>query len=81
MLPVPSLQIMPALYKYMYVSQIILLLLCFYIFSWGDHCGQVESNCKEDDTGKSPATVRTPYGLGEQEWQKGLEAYAKKFGS
>lgn len=55
--------------------------LCAYIFSWGDHCGQVEQNCKEEDTGKSPATLRTPYGLGEQEWRKGLEAYAKKFGS
>jgi hypothetical protein len=59
------------------------VVVCFSLrdFSWGDHCGQVEQNCKEEDTGKSPATLRTPYGLGEQEWRKGLEVYAKKFGS
>ena len=49
--------------------------------NWGDHCGQVERGCKEEDTGLGPATVRTPNGLGEREWRLGLEKYAKKFGS
>lgn len=45
--------------------------------NWGDHCGMVASGCRESDTGVGPATVRTPYGLGEKEWQTGLETYAK----
>ena len=45
--------------------------------NWGDHCGAVASGCKEADTGVGPATVRTPYGLGEKEWKLGLETYAK----
>jgi len=44
---------------------------------WGDHCGMVEANCKEDDTGVGPATVRTPNGLREKEWRQGLEVYAE----
>jgi magnesium-dependent phosphatase 1 len=43
---------------------------------WGDHCGMVEANCKEEDSGVGPATVRTPNGLREQEWRQGLEVYA-----
>lgn len=46
--------------------------------NWGDHCGMVVNGCKEPDTGRGPATVRTPYGLGIKEWQAGLEAYAKQ---
>jgi magnesium-dependent phosphatase 1 len=45
--------------------------------NWGDHCGMVAKGCKEADTGMGPATVRTPRGLGEKEWQLGLETYAK----
>lgn len=43
--------------------------------NWGDHCGMVAAACKEEDTGKGPATVRTPYGLGEKEWREGLKVY------
>lgn len=55
---------------------------CFSILTdcnWGDHCGQVERACKERETGRGPVTVRTPYGLGVDEWAEGLEKYAKKF--
>jgi len=45
--------------------------------NWGDHCGQVERACKESDTKKGPTTVRTPFGLGPDEWATGLEKYAK----
>jgi magnesium-dependent phosphatase 1 len=44
--------------------------------NWGDHCSMVAQNCKEADTGKGPVTVRTPRGLGEREWRKGLKLYA-----
>lgn len=47
--------------------------------NWGDHCGMVEQFCKEEN-GKSPATVRTPRGLGENEWRQGLKVYAQKNG-
>lgn len=46
---------------------------------WGDHCGQVERACKERNTGLGPVTIRTPYGLGVEEWAEGLEKYAKLF--
>jgi len=46
--------------------------------NWGDHCGMVAANCKEEDTGLGPATVRTPRGLGESEWRKGLQIFAEK---
>ena len=46
--------------------------------NWGDHCGMVEQNCREEDSGKGPATVRTPKGLGEKEWRLGLQVYAEK---
>ena len=46
--------------------------------NWGDHCGMVEQNCKEQDNGKSPVTVRTPRGLGENEWRQGLKKYAER---
>lgn len=43
---------------------------------WGDHCGIVAAGCRESDTGMGPATVRTPNGLGEKEWLKGIKVYA-----
>lgn len=46
--------------------------------NWADHCGMVERNCKEKDSGKGPATVRTPYGLGEKDFRKGLKVYATR---
>ena len=42
----------------------------------GDHCAMVASGCKEEQSGKGVVTVRTPRGLGEAEWRRGLEAYA-----
>lgn len=47
--------------------------------NWGDHCAMVEENCKEGDSGLGPVTVRTPYGLGEKEFRKGLKAYAQRY--
>jgi len=46
---------------------------------WGDHCGQVERACTEQETGRGPVTVRTPLGLGMEEWAEGLEKYAEKY--
>jgi magnesium-dependent phosphatase 1 len=46
--------------------------------NWGDHCGMVASQCKEPDSNQGPATVRTPNGLRVQDWEKGLEVYAKQ---
>lgn len=40
----------------------------------------VEQNCKEEDNGKGPVTVRTPNGLGESEWRRGLKLYAERNG-
>ena len=51
--------------------------------NWGDHCGNVQNRCKEPDSNTGPAIHRTPYGLREADWQKGLENYAaqaKKLG-
>jgi magnesium-dependent phosphatase 1 len=41
--------------------------------NWGDHCGKVARACK--DNGKSVVTHRTPNGLREADWRKGLELY------
>merc|ERR1719203_1131758 len=46
---------------------------------WGDHCGQVERACTESVTGRGPITIRTPLGLGVDEWAEGLEKYASKY--
>ena len=43
--------------------------------NWGDHCGQVAGRCKEAD-GRGVVTMRTPHGLGVDEFRRGLEAYA-----
>eukprot|EP00439_Symbiodinium_sp_Y106_P006531 s4461_g1.t1 len=42
---------------------------------WGDHCGMVAQACRETN-GKGVVTVRTPSGLGEREWDRGLTMYA-----
>mmetsp|Transcript_41092 Transcript_41092/g.85558 ORF Transcript_41092/g.85558 Transcript_41092/m.85558 type:complete len:196 (-) Transcript_41092:1284-1871(-) len=44
--------------------------------NWGDHCGMVQSRCKEPDTQTGPATMRTPNGIREADWRKGLANYA-----
>lgn len=41
---------------------------------WGDHCGMVAASCREAN-GKGVVTVRTPSGLGEREWERGLKQY------
>jgi len=41
---------------------------------WGDHCAMVAANCREAN-GKGVVTVRTPSGLGEREWERGLKMY------
>ena len=46
---------------------------------WMDHCGLVERVCKEQSTGKGVVTCRTPLGLGIEEWEDGLEKYAKAY--
>lgn len=43
--------------------------------NWGDHCGMVARACMEN--GKSVVTHRTPSGLREADWRKGLELYQK----
>jgi hypothetical protein len=35
--------------------------------------------CKEQNTGKGVVTCRTPLGLGIDEWEEGLEKYAKLY--
>lgn len=41
---------------------------------WRDHCGLVSRNCREAN-GKGVVAVRTPSGLGEREWQRGLKQF------
>lgn len=65
------------MYRYGYF--IIMSLKLLPIFKTIDHCGQVESRCKEKETGNGPVTVRTPYGLGVDEWAEGLEKYNKVY--
>jgi len=42
---------------------------------WGDHCAMVAQACREA-SGQGVVTVRTPSGLGEREWERGLKMYA-----
>jgi len=49
--------------------------------NWGDHCGMVAKACKESSTNKGVVTHRTPYGLKESDWRKGLELYKKSSSS
>jgi magnesium-dependent phosphatase 1 len=44
---------------------------------WGDHCGMVAQACKNPDTGKPVVTHRTPNGLREDDWRKGLQLFAR----
>jgi magnesium-dependent phosphatase 1 len=44
--------------------------------NWGDHCGMVARACKDPSTGKSVVTHRTPNGLRETDWRKGLQLFA-----
>ena len=36
----------------------------------------VAAGCREEGSGRGVVTVRTPRGLGEEEWRRGLKAYA-----
>lgn len=47
--------------------------------NWGDHCLMVAQNCKEEDNGRGPTTVRTPAGLRETEFREGMAKYAANF--
>jgi hypothetical protein len=40
------------------------------------HCRRA---CKESRTKRGPITIRTPNGLGVEEWAAGLEKYAKMY--
>lgn len=44
---------------------------------WGDHCLMVAQACKNPENGKPVVTHRTPNGLREADWRKGLELYAE----
>ena len=44
-----------------------------------DICDIDARACKESNTGKGPVTIRTPYGLGVEEWEAGLEKYAMAY--
>eukprot|EP00277_Geminigera_cryophila_P031767 CAMPEP_0173062470 /NCGR_PEP_ID=MMETSP1102-20130122/3832_1 /TAXON_ID=49646 /ORGANISM="Geminigera sp., Strain Caron Lab Isolate" /LENGTH=176 /DNA_ID=CAMNT_0013929137 /DNA_START=45 /DNA_END=575 /DNA_ORIENTATION=- len=44
--------------------------------NWGDHCGKVSSRCTED-SGMGVVAVRTPSGLREADWRKGIETFEK----
>ena len=44
--------------------------------NWGDHCGQVAARCREEPSGRGVVTLRTPHGLGVDEFRRGLEAFA-----
>jgi len=46
--------------------------------NWGDHCGAVERGCVCEDTGLAPVVVRTPRGLREDDWARGLRLYAAR---
>lgn len=46
--------------------------------NWGDHCRMVQRHCRESDTNTGPAVLRTPYGIQEDDWRKGLEIYSKQ---
>ena len=49
--------------------------------NWGDHCGAVSRECVDDESGLGPVVVRTPKGLGVEEWMRGLELYAERVAS
>lgn len=43
--------------------------------NWGDHCGQVAAACREAN-GRGVVTMRTPRGLGVDEFRRGMQAFA-----
>eukprot|EP00591_Stephanopyxis_turris_P009026 CAMPEP_0195530130 /NCGR_PEP_ID=MMETSP0794_2-20130614/32919_1 /TAXON_ID=515487 /ORGANISM="Stephanopyxis turris, Strain CCMP 815" /LENGTH=218 /DNA_ID=CAMNT_0040661565 /DNA_START=138 /DNA_END=794 /DNA_ORIENTATION=- len=47
--------------------------------NWGDHCGMVSAACKEEDTGKGVVAVRTPRGLKEEEFNRGMLLYSNQY--
>ena len=44
--------------------------------NWGDHVGQVSASCREAN-GRGVVGLRTPHGLGVDEFRRGLAAYAE----
>lgn len=52
--------------------------------NWGDHCGQVAAFCTEDvpvgptTVMMGPVTIRTPNGLNEELFFRGLTQYAAR---
>lgn len=44
--------------------------------NWGDHCGMVASRCTEAASGRGVVTMRTPRGLGVDEFRRGMAAFA-----
>jgi magnesium-dependent phosphatase 1 len=46
--------------------------------TWGDHCGAVARGCVEARSGEGPVVVRTPRGLGIDEWELGLERFRQR---
>ena len=46
--------------------------------SWLIIPAKAKRACKEMETGNGPVTIRTPFGLGAEEWAEGLEKYAKE---
>jgi magnesium-dependent phosphatase 1 len=46
--------------------------------NWGDHCGAVARGCVEARSGEGPVVVRTPRGLGIDEWELGLERFRQR---
>ena len=59
------------------------VLICFFCSSYIHISTFINSSsnraCKEKETGRGPVTVRTPFGLGVDEWAEGLEKYAKTY--
>mmetsp|Transcript_17089 Transcript_17089/g.19129 ORF Transcript_17089/g.19129 Transcript_17089/m.19129 type:complete len:129 (+) Transcript_17089:497-883(+) len=49
--------------------------------NWGDHCGMVANACTESSTQKGVVCHRTPHGLQESDWRKGLELYQQQHSS
>ena len=45
---------------------------------WGDHVGMVSSGCKEEDTGRGVVGIRTPQGLRESEFERGLKEFSRR---
>ena len=46
--------------------------------NWGDHCAAVANGCREKASGVRAGDVRTPRGLGIDEWELGLERFRQR---